>query len=453
MKKFDAVIIGTGQAGVPLAKALADKNWKVAVLEDNLLGGSCVNYGCTPTKAMVASARRVYVARHSQDHGITTGAVRINLPAIVKRKDQIVADFRGSVQRRLTHKNITLYRETGSFIDTYKVAAGSEVIEGKYLFLNTGQRPVIPPIPGLKDTPFLTSTEILDLKRLPEHLLVLGGGYVGLEFAQMFRRFGSAVTIIQRSDKLASNEDPDISAEIKNILQAEGIKIMFNTEVLAVKKTGSQISLEIKKGGRVQNLIGSHLLVAVGRQPNTDKLNLKKAGISFDKRGFIKTNRKLQTNVKNIYALGDIKGGPAFTHISYDDYVIVYKNLFEGGKLTTADRVLVYAIFIDPSLGRVGLIETEAREQGFQVAVAEYPLSWVARAIELGETQGKMKLVVDKKTERILGAAILGYEGAELIHVLAAYMNARASYKVVQKAIATHPTLAEGIQSLALALT
>ncbi|MBI4054428.1 MAG: mercuric reductase [Candidatus Doudnabacteria bacterium] len=450
MKKFDAIIIGTGQAGVPLAKALAEQGWKLAVLEHGFLGGSCVNYGCTPTKAMVATARRAYVAADSSAHGLMTRLDKVDLPKIVARKDQIVQSFRGSVERKLSHENITLYRTTGKFVGTYLIQAGDEVIEGKRIFLNTGQSPLIPDTPGLAEVPYLTSTEILDLKELPRHLLVMGGGYVGLEFAQMFRRFGSKVTVVQRGGMLAKTEDPDIEQELRKVLESEGVKILLNSDTKKVGKKGGDVVLTLDSEGKSKIISGSHLLVATGRKPNTEELNLGKAGIDHDKRGYIKVNEKLETNVPNIYGLGDIRGGPAFTHTSYNDYEIVYRNLVLGENVTMNDRVLVYAMFIDPSLGRAGLTEREAKEQGYDYVVAEYPMEWVARAIELGETSGKMKMIIDKKTERILGAAILGYEGAELIQVVAAYMNAGASYKVVQRAITIHPTLAEGIQSLAL---
>lgn len=452
VKKFDAIIIGTGQAGVPLAKALADKGWKLAVLENHLPGGSCVNYGCTPTKAMIATARRAYVARDSSAHGLITKLVKVDLPKIVGRKDEIVERFRQGIERRMTHKNITFYHTTGKFVGPYQVQAGDEVIEGEKIFLNTGQSPVIPNIPGLSNTPHLTSTTLLDLKELPKQLLVLGGGYVGLEFAQMFRRFGSKVTIIQKGERLAKTEDQDIEAEMRKVLEIEGIKILLNSDTKEVKSRGKSIQLLIKRHGQKEKVNGSHLLVAVGRQPNTRELDLDKAGVEYDERGYIKINEKLETTVPNIYALGDIRGGPAFTHTSYNDYEIIYRNLVLGENATINDRVLVYAMFIDPSLGRAGLTEREAEEQGIDFAVAEYPVERVARAKELGETAGKMKMIADKKTEKILGAAILAYEGAELIHVLAAYMNAGASYKVVQRAVTIHPTFAEGIQSLALQL-
>jgi pyruvate/2-oxoglutarate dehydrogenase complex dihydrolipoamide dehydrogenase (E3) component len=450
MKKFDAIIIGTGQAGVPLAKALADKGRKLAVIEHNLLGGSCVNYGCTPTKAMVASARRAFAARASGEHGVLAQSVTVDLKKIVERKDKIVQSFRNGVEKRLTHENITLYRTTGKFVDTYKVQVGEAVIEGEKIFINTGQSPMIPKIAGLETVPYLDSTAILDLQELPEHLLVLGGGYVGLEFGQMFRRFGSKVTIIQRGDMLAKTEDEDIEKEIRAVLEREGITVLLESQTEKVEKNKKEITLTIDRNGLVEKISGSHLLVATGRKPNTRELDLDKAGIAYDDRSFIKTNEKLETNVPNIWALGDVKGGPAFTHVSYNDYEIVYGNIVEGKSLTTKDRVLVYAMFIDPSLGRAGMTERETKEKSFDYAVAEYPMSYVARAIELGETAGKMKLIVDKKTEKILGAAILGYEGAELIHTIAAYMNAGASYKTAQRAITIHPTLSEGIQSLAL---
>ncbi|HYF05521.1 MAG TPA: mercuric reductase [Patescibacteria group bacterium] len=450
---FDAIVIGSGQAGVPLTRALAESGWNVAVIENNLVGGSCVNYGCTPTKALVASARRAWVARNSIDHGIHAFDLTLDFPKIMARKDAIVAGFReGIEQRRFKHENITLFRETGRFVDTHKIQLESEVIEGKKIFINTGQSPIIPNIPGLEAVPYLTSTTILDLKVLPEHLIIIGGGYIGLEFGQMFKRFGSRVTIIQKGDRLARTEDPDISEEIRKVLEGEGITVLLESEVVSVNQTESTIHISLFRKDKTETVTGSHLLIATGRKSNTEELDLGNAGVVTDAKGNIVVNEKLETNVPNIWALGDVTGGPAFTHVSYNDYEVVYRNMVLGEKASTHDRVLVYAMFIDPSLGRVGLTETQAREQGFDLAVAEYPTAWVARAIELGETQGKLKLVVDKKTEKILGASVLAYEGAELVHYLAAYMNAHASLRTLQRAITIHPTLSEGLQSLALKL-
>lgn len=453
MRTFNAIIIGTGQAGVPLARALAEKGWSVAAVEQNLVGGSCVNYGCTPTKAMVASARRAWVARNSADHGVHAKDVRIDFKKIMARQKALVARFREGIEkRRFKHNNITLIRERGAFVDPHRVQVGAEVIEGEHIFVNTGAEPVIPAIAGLEDVPYLTSTSLLDVTELPEHLVIIGGGYIGLEFGQMFKRFGSRVTIIQRSSRLATTEDEDISEEIKKVIEGEGITVLLNADVRSVEGSGTQIAMSVEHGGKAQKISGSHLLVATGRKPSIEGLHPEKAGIAVGKKGNIITNEKLETNVPNIWALGDVKGGPAFTHVSYNDYEIVYRNLVLGEQATVNDRVLVYAMFIDPSLGRAGLTEAEVKEQGYEYAVAEYPMSSVARAIELGETQGKMKLVVDKKTERILGAAVLGYEGAELIHYIAAYMSANTSYKVLQRAITIHPALSEGMQSLALRL-
>ena len=452
MKKFDAVIIGTGQAGLPLTRALAEKGWKVAVIERSHVGGTCINYGCTPTKTMWASARRAFIAKDSRKWGIETTGFKVDIKKILERKNEIVLDMRRWAEGRLKHKNITLIREKAHFVDTYKIQAGDETIEGEKIFINTGLSPVIPDIPGLSDVPCLDSTSVMELTEVPKHLVILGGGYVGLEFSQIYKRLGSEVTIIQRGKQLADTEDEDIAEEIKKVLENEGVKIMLNTNVVGVKQAGGDIMVDVDKSGKRLKVNGSHLLVATGRKPNTWELDLERAGIKTDEKGYIKVNEKLETNIKNIWALGDCKGGPAFTHVSYDDYVIVYKNIVEGGNLTTNGRVLVYAMFLDPSLGRVGLTEKQAREKGFNVVVAEYPIEWIARGIELGEKQGKMKIVVDKKTEKILGGAVLSYEGAELVHILAAYMNAGATYKVAQKAIATHPTLAEGIQSLVLAI-
>lgn len=453
MRKFDAVIIGSGQGGNVLARDLADRGWKVAVIEKNKVGGSCVNYGCTPTKAMVASARRAYIARNSSEHGVKAPGVRIDFRKIFERKEKIVSEFRSGLERRFKKdKNITLYRGVGSFVSSGKVRAGKEIIEGKKIFINTGLRSVIPPIPGLAKIKYLDSTSLLELKALPRELIIIGGGYVGLEFGQMFSRFGSKVTIIQRGPKLAATEDDDIAGEIKNILVNEGISVYLEGDVTGVRKSGANIRVFFRHKGKIKFVQGSHVLVATGRAPDTAGLNLAAAGVKMDERGFIKVNSRLETNVPNIWAIGDVKGGPAFTHVSTHDYEIVFGNLVQGKKMTNKDYVPVYAMFIDPSLGRAGLTEREAREKGYDVLVAEYPMAWVPRAIELGETAGKIKLVVDKKTEKILGAAILGYEGAELVQIISAYMSAGADYKTVQRTVVTHPTLAEGIQNAALEL-
>ena len=447
--KYDAIIIGSGQAGNPLWESLTDLGWTVALIEKAHLGGTCINTGCTPTKTMVASAQVAHYARNASRWGIHTGEVRVDLPKIVARKDAIVRSFRGGQERKVESRdNLHLYRGHARFLDPRQVAVGQATLESERIFINTGTRTDIPSLDGLDRVPYLTNATIMELVELPEHLLVLGGGYIGLEFGQMFRRFGSHVTVIHRGEDILTREDPDVAGELQKALEAEGLRFVLNAHTTRVEKTNGRITLILEGRNGAEGVTGSHLLVATGRRPNTDDLGLDMAGVETDRRGFIKVNGRLETNVPGIWALGDVKGGPAFTHISYDDYQIVHGNLIEGKDLTIQNRLVPYSVFTDPQLGRVGMTEKEARAAGRKLKIGKIPMNWVARAIERDETAGLMKLVVDAETDRILGAATLATEGGELIQILSAFMLTGAPYTILKGAIYIHPTLAEGFSSL-----
>src|SRR5437667_1940227 len=425
MNKYDAIVIGAGQAGGPLSTALAQVGQKTAIIERVHVGGTCINEGCTPTKTMVASARVAYLARRAADYGVQTGPVSVDMTVVRKRKRDIVDSFRnGSQQRIVSAEGVDLLMGEARFIEPKVVevhlnTGEIRTLTANTIFINAGDRPSIPPIDGIENVPTLDSTSIMELDSVPEHLLVFGGSYVALEFGQMFRRFGSRVTIIQRSAHLLSREDTDIADEVANILREDGVEILLETSALHVaQNSNGSIEMAVRTAGGERTLMGSHLLVAAGRIPNTDWLNVEAAGIQTDKRGFIRVNEKLETNVPGVYALGDIKGGPAFTHISYDDFRIIRTNLLEHGNASIRDRILPYTVFIDPQLGRVGLTEAEARKQGRNVKIAKMPMNYVARALEVDESRGVMKVIVDADTQQILGAAILGLEGGEIMAML-----------------------------------
>ena len=447
--KYDAIIIGSGQAGNPLSESLTDQGLKVALIEKAHLGGTCINTGCTPTKTMVASAQVAYYARNAARWGVHTGEVRVDLPKIIARKDAIVQSFRSGHERKVESRdNLHLYRGHARFLGPRQVAVGAEVLESERIFINTGTRTDVPRLAGLDQVNYLTNATLMEVRDLPEHLLVLGGGYIGLEFGQMFLRFGSRVTVVHRGSEILTREDSDVAGELLKALEAEGMQFVLNARTTRVTKADGRIALSVEAGNRSQTLTGSHLLIATGRRPNTDDLGLDKAGVQTDPRGYIQVNSRLETSVPGVWALGDVKGGPAFTHISYDDYQIVYGNLFEGKNLTTENRPVPYSVFTDPQLGRVGMTEKEARATGRTLKIGKIPMSWVARAIERDETAGLMKLVVDAETDRILGAAILAAEGGELIQILGAVMLAGAPYTLLKGAIYIHPTLAEGFFAL-----
>ena len=454
-KHYDAIVIGAGQAGGPLSTALAQAGWRTAIIERIHVGGTCINEGCTPTKTMVASARVAYLARRAADYGVRTGPVTVDMTVVRKRKRDIVDSFRNGSQKRIeSTKGVDLLMGEARFIGPkvleVRLSNGeTQQLTANAFFINAGDRPSRPAIDGLDSVPTLDSTSIMELDSVPAHLLVLGGGYVGLEFGQMFRRFGSAVTIIQRGAHLLAREDDDVAEEVARIMQEDGIEVLLETKPLHVERTGEgTIQLALKTAAGERALTGSHLLLAAGRTPNSDWLNLPATGIQTDEHGFIPVNEKLETQVPGIYALGDIKGGPAFTHISYDDFRIIRTNLIEKGNATIHDRLVPYTVFTDPQLGRIGLSESEARTQGRNIRVAKMPMSYVARALEVDEARGFMKAVVDEDTSQILGCAILGIEGGEIMAALEIAMMGKVPYTVLRDAIFAHPTLAESLNNL-----
>lgn len=450
MKTFNAIAIGYGQAAGPLTHRLADKGWTVAMIEREHVGGSCVNYGCTPTKTMLASAQIAHYARRSAEFGVRVGPVGIDLPAVVARKTQMVLQWRqGQEKHTAKRPNITLYRGSARFTSPRTVRVNGEEITAEHILINAGTRPLVLPIKGIEQVPFLTNKNIMDLTEVPEHLVIAGGSYVGLEFGQMFRRFGSRVTVVEFADQIIPREDADVAQALREALEGEGIAFHTSAEVKEVAGRDGQLRVTIapRPGGAPFVLEGSHLLLAAGRAPNTDDLGLAAAGIAHH-RGWIKVNEYLETNVPGVYALGDVNGGPAFTHISYHDFQIVYHNLFNAVKRSTAGRQVPYALFTDPELGRVGLTEREARAAGRKIKVGSIPMRRVARAIERGETAGLMKVVVDAETDRILGAAILGTGGGELVQTLMALMMADASWRTFYQAVYIHPTTTEGFFAL-----
>ena len=455
---YDAVIIGSGQAGSPLAAALAKAGKRVALIERDALGGTCVNRGCTPTKTMIASARAAYLARRGSDYGVHAGPVTVDLTQVRQRKRDIVADFRGEEEEKIEKTDgIDLMYGGAKFTGpkTLEIAlrsGGLQAVTAPLVFINTGARPTVPPIDGLDGVKFLDSTSVMELGAVPEHLMILGGSYIALEFGQMFRRFGSRVTVVEQSAHLLGREDVDVAEEMQKILTEDGIEILTGTKAVKAAQSGGEITLTLQTPPGEKTVTGSHLLVAVGRTPNTDALGLDAAGVKADEHGFIQVNDTLETNVPGVYALGDVKGGPAFTHISYDDYRIVNANLLQGGHRRVSDRPVPYTVFTDPQLGRVGMTEAEAKAQGKTVQVAKIPMTEVARAIETDETRGFMKALVDPDTKQILGAAILGVNGGEVMAVLEVAMLGRLPYTALRDAVLAHPTLAESLNNLFMAL-
>ncbi|MBO0861961.1 MAG: mercuric reductase [Chloracidobacterium sp.] len=452
---YDAIVIGTGQAGNPLSKALAKAGWETAVIERLHIGGTCINVGCTPTKTMVASARVAYLARRAADYGVHAGEVSVNMAEVRRRKQSIVDSFRQGSQRSIENtENLELLFGEASFTGPQSISVKMndgelKRISASKIFINTGCRPAVPRVDGIAQIAALDSTSIMELDELPDHLLILGGGYVGLEFGQMFRRFGSRVTIVQRGPQLLAREDQDVADEVAKILREDGVEVLLGAEATRVEKSsGGEIRLTVRTPEGERALTGSHLLSAAGRTPNSDTLNLQSAGIETDKKGFIKANERLETSAPGVYALGDVKGGPQYTHISYDDYRIIRTNLIEGGNAEIDDRFAPYTVFIDPQLGRVGLSESEARARGLNISVAKMPMSYVARALEVSESRGFMKAVIDADTKRILGCSVLGFEGGEIMAMIQIAMMGKLPYTILKDGIFAHPTLAEALNNL-----
>ncbi len=451
---YDAIVIGAGQAGTPLSQALAAAGMRTALVEREHVGGTCVNEGCTPTKTMVASARVAYLARRGADYGVGTGQIKIDLARIRERKRAIVDSFRNGSQSRIEKaENLNLIFGEAEFtgskaIRVRKKDGGELLLSAEKIFLNSGCRPAIPKLDGVGSIQYLNSTSIMELDSVPGHLVVLGGGYIGLEFGQMFRRFGSRVTIVQSGLQLLGREDPDVADAVLAIFREDGIDVLLNSRAVRVAKSSGGIDLTVQSGDKSQTISGSHLLVAAGRVPNSDWLNTQAAGIQTDKHGYIQANDRLETAVPGVFVLGDIKGGPAFTHISYDDFRIIRTNILEKGNASTSGRLVPYTVFIDPQLGRVGMTESEARATGRKIRVAKMPMNYVARALELDESRGFMKAIVDADSSQILGAAILGIEGGEVMSQLQLAIMGKLPYTALKDGVFAHPTLAESLNNL-----
>ncbi len=452
-ESFDAIVIGSGQGGNPLAGALTAAGKKTALIERQEVGGTCINRGCTPTKTMVASARVAYLARRAADYGVDVGPVAVDMKRVRERKRAIVSSFREGGEKRLAKAHVELIRGEASFTGPRQIrvalhGGGERQLSAPQIFIDTGTHSAAPAIEGLDSVPYLNNESVMELDHVPKHLVILGGGYIGVEFSQMFRRFGSQVTVIQSGPQLLSEEDPDIAEEVLKILRQDGVAVLLNAQTAKVTRTNDVVRLNVTAGGQTQMIEGSDLLVATGRVPNTGALKPAAAGIETDKRGFIRVNDRLETSAPGVYAIGDVKGGPQFTHIAYDDYRILKANLQDGGQRTVRDRMIPFTVFLDPQLGRVGMTEGQAQKSGRTIRVARMPMTSVARAIETDETRGLMKAIVDAETEEILGATVLGYEGGEVMAVFQMAMMGRLKYSVLRDAVFAHPTLTESLNNL-----
>jgi pyruvate/2-oxoglutarate dehydrogenase complex dihydrolipoamide dehydrogenase (E3) component len=448
-QQFDAIVIGAGQSGPFLAVKLAEAGWKTALIEREHLGGTCVNNGCMPTKTLVACARVAHVTRRAAHYGVNVGSPTIDMKVVKKRKDEVVNTAVGNLAAWIGGTaNLTLVRGQAAFVGDKTVAVNGEQLSAPKIFLNVGGRASMPDWPGLAGAGALDNASILDLDVLPEHLIVAGGSYIGLEFAQIFRRFGAKVTIVEYADRLISREDEDVSALAKKLLEAEGVEVLVGARDFAVTKAASGLTLSVAVGGAPREITGSHLLLAVGRKPNTDDLGLDLAGVKMDARGFIPVDEQLRTNVEGVWAMGDVNARGAFTSTSYNDFEIVAANLLAGGQRKVTDRSLAYALFIDPPLARVGINKTQARASGKAILRGFYPMARVGRARERGETEGFMEVLVDAATKRILGATLFGIEADEVIHSLINVMSADAPYTVIERAVPVHPTVGELLPTL-----
>ena len=447
---FDAIVIGTGQAGPPLARRLAATGLKVAIIERGRFGGTCVNTGCIPTKTLVASAYAARMARRAADFGITiSGSVKVDMKQVKARKDHISGESNRGLEASLKNMlNGTVYQGHARFESPHEVSVGEERLTAERIFINVGGRALVPNIPGLDQISYLTNSSMVDVDFLPRHLLILGGSYIGLEFGQMYRRFGSEVTIVERSPRLVSREDEDVSGALREILENEGIALHLNAETTRVAKSGDEIVVHADCAGEAREIRGSHLLLAVGRIPNTGDLNLDKVGVATDSRGYITVDDQLRTNIPGIWALGDCNGRGAFTHTSYNDFEIVAANLLDNDPRCLSDRIQAYALYTDPPLGRAGMTEADVLRSGRPALIGKRPMTKVGRAVEKGETQGFMKIVVDAGTHEILGAALLGTGCDEAIHSILDVMYAKKPYTVIQRAMHIHPTVSELIPTM-----
>ncbi len=450
MSRYDAVIIGTGQAGPTLASKLTSAGMRVAIVERDRFGGTCVNYGCTPTKSLVASARAVHVVRNAQTHGIDLGSpFRVDLSRIQARKDEIVAKSRDGLESWLRNMDgLDVVDGSAQFVGPREVQVDDRRLEGERIFINVGTRPRIPDLPGIGSTPYLTSSDLLQLKELPDHLIVVGGGYIALEFAQMFRRFGSEVTVIEMKDRLLPREDSDVCAALTEVLTSEGIDIRTNSECVELETVEAGIQVRLDCDEPKATVTGTHVLLAVGRVPNTDSLGLDAAGLSTDRRGYIEVDDHLRTSVDGIWALGDVNGRGGFTHTSFNDHEIVADQVLGEGSRSVQDRILAYALYTDPPFARVGISETEARKRKEETLIAKMPMNKVSRAVEMGETHGFLKALVDAKSKRILGFTALGVSGDEVVHSALDVMYADRPYTVIERAVHIHPTVSELIPTL-----
>ena len=450
-EKYDAVMLGSGQAANPLSSAFTKAGKRVAVVERALVAGTCINYGCTPTKTMMASAQRAHMVRTAGELGIDVSGFQVNMERVRQRKRDMVASFRSGSEKRFESGSPELIRGEASFASPHEIRvklndSGQERrIEAELIVIDTGTSPKIPSLDGLNNVPYLDNVGIMELDKAPEHLLILGGGYIAVEFGQMFRRFGSRVTMVEKSLHILAHEDDDITEALMQILREDGVEIITQAEAQTVTDENGRIRLQLKSG---QVLEGSHLLVATGRTPNTQELNLPAAGVATDDKGYVRVNEQLQTNAPHIYATGDVTGGPAFTHISFDDYRILRDNLLQGGRRKTSDRMTPYVVYTDPQLGRVGLTEKDARKQGTKIKIGGMPMTSVARAKETSEARGLMKVIVDAGNDQILGVAVLGSEGGEIMSMLQIAMMGKLKYQALVDAVLAHPTYAESLNNV-----
>jgi pyruvate/2-oxoglutarate dehydrogenase complex dihydrolipoamide dehydrogenase (E3) component len=450
MPNHDAIVIGTGQSGPALARRLVAAGQKVAVIERKYFGGTCINTGCTPTKTLVASAYAAFLARRAADYGVTIGGpVGVDMRAVKARKDAIAGASRQGVERSLKSlEGCTVHEGHARFIGDKRVAVNGVELGAERIFINVGGRASVPPISGLDQVPYLTNSSMMDIDFLPPHLIILGGSYIGLEFAQVYRRFGSEVTVIELAPRLIAREDEDVSLAVADFLMEEGIDVRVDSKVVGVERQGNSIAVKVESAGKISNVVGTHMLVAIGRRPNTDDLGLDKAGIAHDAHGYIQVDEQLRTNVPGIWAMGDCNGRGAFTHTSWNDFEIVAANIFDNQQRSVSDRITAYALYTDPPLGRAGMTEAEVRKTGKSALISTTAMEDVSRAYEKGETKGFMKILADRDSKQILGASLLGLAGDEVIHCILDLMYAKAPYTVMERAMHIHPTVSEFLPTM-----